>query len=76
MIDEIARLGWLELERYCTLHSDRCVRDYARALESTGLGGLWWVMSYTFSWLKQLSSGKIEIYAVSKFFYLDDIRKN
>ena len=35
MIDEVARLGWLELERYCTTHSDRRVRDYVRALEVT-----------------------------------------
>ena len=76
MIDEVARLGWLELERYCTTHSDRRVWDCARAPESTKPDGGCWVMSYTFNWIKQLSNGKVEVYAVSRFFYLDDIRKN
>ena len=76
MIDEIARLGWLELERYCMLHSDRCVRDICAALGRTEPIGECQIITYSFPRIVQLPNGRTEVWLVTRVFYLDDVRKN
>ena len=76
MIDEIAALGWLRCRWHCALHGDRRVRDFGRAMESTKPDGGYWVMVHSFGWNARLADGSTEGYSMSRFFYLDDIRKN
>jgi len=76
-LDEIAHLGWLEYERHCHLHTDRRVKDFARALEGTKPQSKGcWIRTHSFSWCKRLADGTTEVYTVLRAFHQLDVRKN